>query len=379
MPGVNDMNNRISLFVIMINVFSSVVLAVPKNITVDNSQLQSGKLTITGTGFGAQAANVIMYDRFESTTAKDGDQIPLNSPDIGAWSKGSLIYNSMSHSGQFSGNAFTTKMKRFTLDFGTGVQEIFLSYWLRLPDGQIFPGRTFPDGKAPGKFPNDSSWKFTWLWDLDRGGSSNDLCLPTHVGHEGIFYLGGNDFNLDTKIGNRGTWWSWNSWMRISVWLRANPSDPLLAGDVLFQTISAEKGVREYKVSKPIFDSDFNKIRHRGLPDTKQYQHISFPGWMREETEVGTTPLYDDIYVAIGKNSLTRVEIADSPDYKKAKKVAIQKVISWSDTNIEVDVVDDNFGENLKKAAFIFVWDKDGNRNAQGIPVLPYPKAPTPF
>jgi hypothetical protein len=265
------------------------------------------------------------------------------------------------------------------LDFGKGIQEIFISYWVRLPDGQIFPGAKWTRGKKLKTFSKDSSWKFVWLSDRDTGGNSSDGCLPTHIG-SGTFYLAGNDFNLDTNIGKKETWWSWNSWMRISIWLRANPVNPVLDGDVLFQTISAEKGVREYKNKTPIFDGDYANgpgEAYAGEPNVQQWQHLNIAGWIRPESDSGTTPIYDDIYVAIGDNSHARVEIADSPDYKKAKKVAIQKVTSWSDTNIKVDVIDDNFGENLKKAAFIFVWDKDGNRNTQGIPVQLYPKPPT--
>lgn len=372
------MNNRLSLILIMLSVFSSVTLAVPKNIAVNNSQIQLGKLTITGTGFGSQTADVVMYDRFESDKAAQGDQIPFTSPEIGVWTDGDNrpSYNTIAHSGKFGANL---RAGRFKLDFGKGIQEIFLSYWVRLPDGQIFPGGNWPTGKKPKTFSKDSSWKFVWLSDRDTGGNSSDICLPTHAG-SGNFSLAGNDFILDTNIGEKETWWSWNSWMRISIWLRANPADPTLDGDLLFQTISAEKGVREYKNKTPIFDGDYANRSgevYAGEPNIQQWQRIGFPGWMRSTSDAGTTPIYDDIYIAIGENSHARVEIADSSDYKNAKKVAIQKVKSWSDTNIEIDVIEGNFGENLKSAAFIFVWDKDGNRNTQGIPVQLYPKPPT--
>ncbi len=285
------MNNRVSLIVIMLSVFSSATLAVPKNIVVDSGDLQSGKLTITGAGFGNTGANVIMYERFESDTALEGNKSPRASSDLGQWASNSpgLGYSKIAHSGKFGGNGRDGRLK---LDFGKGIQEIFISYWVRLPDGQLFPGSIWTDGyvKAPGNFPKDSSWKFTWLYDRDVVGKSSDVCLPTQVGG-GVFYLAGNDFNLDTKIGNRETWWSWNSWIRISTWLKANPADPTRDGDLLFQTISAEKGVREYKSRTPIFDGDFANgpgETYAGEPNVQQWQHLNIPGWMRSNSDPGT-------------------------------------------------------------------------------------------
>ncbi|MCW8931856.1 MAG: hypothetical protein OQL19_16685 [Gammaproteobacteria bacterium] len=365
------------LFLLLSLFYSNIIFAAPVINSVDSSELDDGKLTILGSGFGSDAPNVIMYDRFESdSSAASKGVIPTTSPDIGEWSSSDhssvrAIYNSQAQSGNFSAQVYDATQKVLTLDFDTGAQEVFMSYWVRLPNNQIFPGAGFSGAKIPKVFSTDSSWKFTWLYDLDRSGHSNDLCLPTHVGSEGVFYLAGNDFNLDTSIGNRDVWWSWNSWIRISVWLRANQSDPTANGDVLFQTISAEKGVREYITSKPVFDADFSNgigEMHEGLPDIKQYQHLSFPGWIRSGSDEGTTPLYDNIYVAIGENSQARVEIADSSNYIGTEQIAIQKVISWSDTKIEIELVDiDSF--NSLKDVFIFVSDKDGNRNTTGTSV----------
>lgn len=380
------MKGNLRQLIVILFLFSGGASAVPADVVVDNSQLATGRLTITGTGFGATGAEVIMYDRFESDTAKAGDIVPLAASDIGAWnayggSTGQFppLYNTLAHSGRFGMQTFTTEMHQLKLDFPRGIQEIFISYWVRLPEGQIFPGRDFPEGKKAETFASDSSWKLTWLYDRDVQGKSNDVCLPTAVGG-GVFYLGGNDIpNIDTKIGSFDTWWSWKTWMRIGVWLKANPVDVTAPGDVLFQTVSAEKGVREHRSMNPIFDGDYANgpdELNEGFPNVQEYKHINFPGWYRPETTVGTTPIYDDIYVAIGANSQARVELADSADYMKAKRVAIQKVVSWSDSAIVIDIIEGELDKELKKAAFVFVTDKDGNRNAVGIPVRRYPKPP---
>ena len=252
---------------------SSVVLAQPFISSVDTSQLGAGKLTINGNSFGS-GPTIDLFDKFESPAAQAGNQIPMTSPDIGTWTSGNPapVYSSksQSHSGIYSSKMQNNPQLR--LDFKHGVQEVFLSYWVRVPNGTNFPGAS-----SPGVFSTMSSWKFTWLIDLDYLGNSSDANTPTHIGN-GSFYFGGNDGPITGNLGNN--WWSWNSWIRIAVWLRANPSNPTSAGDVLFQTISQEKGVAENWMQKAVFDADG--------PALKQFQYVNIPGWLRNGA-----PLYE--------------------------------------------------------------------------------------
>jgi len=325
---------------------SSVVLAQPFVSSVDTSQLGSGKLTVSGNSFGP-GPSVDLFERFESSTAQAGDTIPITSPDIGGWDPISKVsvYSAQPHSGKLS--AKMQNNPQFRLVFKQGIQEVFMSYWVRVPNGTLFPGAT-----SPGVFSTNSSWKFAWLIDLDHGGNSSDVCLPTHIG-SGDFYLAGNDFNLSgTKLGS--SWWSWNSWMRISVWLRANPTDPTASGEVLFQTVSEENGVAENWMSRRVFDADG--------PTLKEYKYLNIPGWIRS-----SAPLYDDIYVASGANSLAHVELTDSANYNQSHIVAVQPSTSWSSGKISVDVNQGGFSS--LNNVYLFVWDKDGNRNATGYPL----------
>jgi hypothetical protein len=143
--------------------------------------------------------------------------------------------------------------------------------------------------------------------------------------------------------------------MRIGVWLRANPIDPTATGDYLFQTVSQEHGLAELWGKGSIFDSDG--------PALKQFQRLNLPGWMRG----GSTPLYDDVYVATGANAIAHVEITDSANYSQAHAVAVQPSKSWSDNTITVDL--NAAGISDINNAYLFVWDRDGNRNSTGFPL----------
>jgi hypothetical protein len=339
-------------------------VAQPSVTSVDTSQLNAGKLTISGSGFGA-GPQVSVFDTFESNaSANFGDPIPVTSPDIGTWTEtngNDPLYDSLSHSGKFSMKAYTPRTVRaFRKYFSTGAQEVFISYWVRLENGARFPtlinDPSDPLYKGPGEFPKDSSWKFSWLIDLDTQGNSSDLCLPSHVGY-GNFYLGGNDYTLDKGLGN--AWWSWSTWNRISIWVRADPNNPAGSGEYIYQTVSQEHGVSERRVNKPVFDADG--------ASPKEYKKVHIPGWMRKESEASSAPRYDDIYVATGANSLSRVEITDSANYDQSRKVAIQPASSWSSSRITVDL--NNGGFTDLSNVYVHVWDKDGNRNTTGYPL----------
>lgn len=312
---------------------------------ISSISIENNKLIINGSNFGS-GPNVNIFDTFESPTAQDGDPINIDSPSIGMWSNLNkyVPYTLESHSGRFSAKMLNNP--QFSYVFPGGITEAFVSYWVRIPNGENFPGADFP-----GVFPTVSSWKYAWLIDLDYLGNSSDVCIPSHIGY-GIYYIGGNDYDIVQGIGNE--WWSWNSWVRMSVWLRANSTNPTANGDILFHSVSEEKGVTEKRYSRPIFDTDG--------PILKEYKYITIPGWIKSGA-----PLYDDIYIATGPNALAHVEIADSANYQDSTKVAIQPSESWTSSKITANI---NFGGfSSLENVYIFIWDKDGNRNTVGYPL----------
>ena len=327
--------------------FASAVLAQPFVSSVDTSQLGIGKLTIYGNSFGP-GPSVQVFDKFESSAARDGDVIPSNSPEIGVWASSKApVYTSIeSKSGIHIAKIAGTLLR---YNFPAGIQQAFISYWVRVPNGSNYPGAS-----SPGVFPTTSSWKHAWFIDLDYAGKSSDLWTTAHFG-KGLHNISGNDSNTITHhLGN--AWWSWNSWVRIAVWFRANPADPTAAGDVLFHTVSQEKGVAENWMSGRVFDADG--------PSLKEFKYVNIPGWIR----TGSSPvLYDDIYLAAGANAIAHVELTDSANYAQSHKVAVQPSTSWSSGKITVDINQGNFSS--LNNVYLFVWDKDGNRNATGYPL----------
>lgn len=83
--------------------------------------------------------------------------------------------------------------------------------------------------------------------------------------------------------------------------------------------------------------------------------------------DASSAPRYDDVYLSIGPNAQARVEIADSPVYANAREIVIQPSTSWSDNQIKV-IVQKGALSSLSNS-YLFVTDKDGNRNALGVPV----------
>lgn len=305
--------------------YSSFSIANPavESITYDKD---TNKLTIKGSGFG-EGPEVVLFDDFDSSNLSNGDEISVTGATIGAWDFANPNYppvlDGRSHSGNLSFLSYDQDkrvMRQLGKNFSKGVQSVFMSYWVSVPEGTFFPGATTTSLR---KFSDDSSWKFSWLIDSDYKGNSSDLCAPTHSGY-GKFSLGGNDYNAMNINGN--SWWSWDHWNRFSISLMANEENPTFPGLIEFRAFSKDKGSFTYRENAPVFDEDG--------PATKQYQKVNFPGWIRPSGENLVATLYDDIYIAVGDNALKRIEISDSIMFDESAESAIQLVTSWSDTKL---------------------------------------------
>ncbi|WP_129645569.1 hypothetical protein [Peristeroidobacter agariperforans] len=252
-----------------------------------------------------------------------------------------------------------------TASLGGDQTEVFYSFWVRIPDGGFFPGR---DVTGPKMFSSDSSWKFTWLMDGSDAYNSDgfDMCFPTHTGR-GSFQVAGNDYNF-LSLGN--DWWSWNSWMRVSVWVRGGSSLPTSSSSTgFFQTVSQEKGLdtKEFGVEK-IF---------QGGGISSKFSVINIPGWIRTGiTDSRIKPVHDDIYIATGKGAVARVEVADAATYAQAKTISILPVTSWSDGKIVAKVPQAGVGS--ASTWYVYVTDAEGRMNSQGIPLNSKVTLPSP-
>jgi len=333
-------------------------ISTPGGMTISSVTGGNGTLTITGSGFGAGPV-VQLYDDFEGGAI--GQPVSLTSSIKGTWdlyTPGPLpTHDAIAHSGNSSARMYDKQTLQLHQGFNPGIREILLSYWVFVPPGTPFPG--YNGGVKT--FSTVSSWKFTWIFDQSYQGFDADLCLPTWAG-SGQLFLAGNDMNLITNL-NHTTWWDWDNWMRIAVWLKANETDPTLPGTVEFQTISAGKGLYDQRWTTPVFDTDG--------PALKQFRNLTIPGWVAETSSVDTHIVYDDIYIAVGQGAVARVEIGDQPTYAASKTLEIQLPTAWSDNSISVNV---HLGAVASvQSGYLYVTDANGVVNATGYPLAGIP------
>lgn len=302
----------------------------------------------TGTAhFGAVGPSVLLFDRFEGTP---GAEIPLTSPDVGAWSMRDhsppLFSDDVAHSGTTSMliyDAENSAMRQLGIAFDPAT-EFLLSYWVALPEGSHFPGADNAEG-----FSSNSSWKFTWLFDGPNGHSDRegayDMCIPTHSGR-GSFTLSGND-GLWSWLDN--AWFGWRQWVRITVRSRPGERPSVDAADAFFQTVSQTRGVELRDLSdRPMYQGG-----------SEQFDHLNVPGWMdTSPSEPDVRPHYDDVYFAVGEGAAARVELGDSDDYAACRNLSMAVVETWSDTELRVRLHGNNDMRSFE-GTWIHIHDAD--------------------
>lgn len=343
--------------------FCSLVLiaahAMSEPVITGANERADGSIEVKGSGFGG-GPRVVLFDDFEG--GAPGEVIPLTSPRIGEWTstERSRVFDSEARSGLTSARIYEEGrgplIARFSFDQPT--TELYMSFWVRVPTGTNFPG----DVTAPGAFSVNSSWKFAWLIDTSFDGTSSDICIPSHTG-KGSFAMVGNDMLL-AWLGN--SWWSWNSWMRISVYLYADPMAPTASGAYSFTAQSTEKGLFVAQANKPVFDADG--------PAEKAWRYVNIPGWLASSTN--SRPVYDDVYIAVGSGAQARVEIGDNSTYTATKKLVLLTPNQWTSDSIVANswtAVAEEF-----ETPYLYVTDASGKTNSAGFPLrgLPIPKAP---
>ena len=317
--------------------------------SASGSATPGSTVTIGGSGFGATGPRIVMFDDFERGTA--GQTIGLTAP-IGNWttSASTPIFSSTARSGRssflvYDGSGGEMRQLRVALE---GDQtEVFFSYWVRVPDGTFYPGQNVT---GPRMYSSDSSWKHAWLLDDSSGYSDTskfDMWFPAHSGR-GAHNISSND---SYTLGYPGSdWWSWSSWMRISVWARSGSPTGF------FQTVSSEKGLDTMNFgSKSVF----------GAAASDHFNQLNFPGWIRTgTTDSRIVPVYDDIYVAVGRGAVARVELADASTYAQSKNISVIPVTQWQSGSITARVPQGGVGAG--SSWYVYVTDADGRTNANG-------------
>ncbi len=327
----------------------------PQINNVTGTILDGQQITITGSNFGANGPNIVLFDDFKRGT--DGEDITLNAT-IGTWN----VRNHLPTYGEDSQNNIAGRFigdggGRLIADF-SDVQEIFISYRVLIPIGNHFP-----NSGAPNTFPSGSQWKIVWLMDGDRGAAGNDdLVLPTW-GNGTYFSIAGNDnaYQLQTgRPSNDTNWFSFLDWNRYSVYMKGGTIPDVDPGTVWAQGMSEEFGQKIFgSIDRRLFDGDDTPDGYQFEDDAiSRWNRLNVPGWHRGGDD-NAAAMYDDIYIATGDFAQARIEIGNKPIYANCNILAIATPTSWQGNVITTTVRQGTFqkGETI----YLFVIDKDGN------------------
>lgn len=372
-------------YVINFSVIADTALDIPSSIAVNSVTGTIGDgslLTIQGSNFGNTGPSILLFDDFEG--GSPGATIPITSPKVGSWSGAGSnppTYATTALSGQYAMQIRDAiDMQQFNKTFPQPVQEAYISYWVRIPDGTNFPG-----AGGPGILPNTSVWKTIWIFNGPDGFGSpnNDLVFPTWAG---TFALTGNDSHL-VYVGN--SFWTFSRFMRMSTWVKANGTDPLLPGDVRFKVFQDGIGLvrRMERSDLPLYDADDptpadgdyycthggNGTQWCQAGQPKQWDRITVPGWLLPNGDsrrpvtgdpAMEIPAYDDFYMATGPGAQARVEVCDNSTYAQCTKITIATPESWSSNTITARLRQGPFSDFNNK--YLYVIDADGSVNANG-------------
>jgi hypothetical protein len=358
----------VSISALMCLLFNLTSHAGPVITGVQGTLEDNTRLIITGTGFGS-GPTVEIFESFESGVA--GDAIPFSSPRFGFWSgrSGSLpIFDHVALSGSLGFRTFDSSQRRarqLLKTFSRDVTEVFVSFWIRIPDGTFFPGAT-----QRATLPLIPTWKLALLTDGPDGLLGNDdLALPLFAGERSAgdtFKVSGIDFDPGLPLGS--AWWLFTDWMRLSFWLSVDPLRLFGANGLMtFQSLSRSKGVFSLiDVETPLFDGDDNTVDDGIF----RWTQIAIPGPFVDVIDGSNVrPAMDDIYIASGPNAQARVEISDSMVYFESTGLSIATPIEWSDDKIIVTVNQGAFNFHSGDEFFVHVVDAGGNVSLLGFPV----------
>jgi len=402
------LNNLSLLTALTFSVIVFDVSAQPQISGADTTNSLNGVLVIKGTGFGSGPA-IKAFDDFEApAVGLQGTNIPLNSAKAGKWlqfkTTETPLYDNRSHSGKYSARIFVPKVtgqpreRVFLVELGAGTKEVYMSYWVQIPPGTPPPSKNTLETSET--FPDSSAWKFSWLFDgVSTGSDANNICFPTWVGHGASefstmgLYLSGNNKNITSRAVKdprenaplfanwEGYWWDWQKFMRLSVWIKADPNEPNSWSNSFaeIQILTQKPGVKalwtEKKVNYQFFIKDnFDSLGNPLPTPPAEFTHLLIPGWLAPESSNNTQPLYDDVYIAAGDNAVARVEIGDDQDYYKSKMLAVQIPTSWTDSEIAIDLR--NGGHKVVDGKYLFVFDSQGLVNPVGYQIKIKPGAP---
>lgn len=338
---------------------SSVFNAVFAAPTIDSIVVddQANQVIVSGTNF-TSAPTVMIFDSFENGVS--GSSVKADGPEIGTWEVPSSSDAQTKYVLESDGNMgflardlnapSGSQLAQLVAVFDKNYKEIFLSYSVKVPDGSYFSGAS-----SDQSFPDVSSWKLAWLISGRDGFYNNDgkfdLVVPTHVGR-GTFMISGNDGTL-SYISGGSTWWSWHDYNNISFYMKIdanNPSSTPVRWKMNIVSPKTSLELKDTKTASEFSGTDF------------QFDRLNIPGWFGNGSQGNFQAIYDNIYIAVGENSQSRIVITDAPNISESKKSITVPPKDWSATRISFDSDLMPDWTNV----YVHIYDQYGNPSSSG-------------
>lgn len=328
----------------------------------------ANEVTITGSGFGL-APNVVCLRYLDGTA---GQTVSL-APKVGE--VGTLGYATMKFSASGGADGFDGGVQR-TLSYVHNEQfrRFRLCYSTMVPAGYCPPTKDAEPPVTPSAaletWGSASSWKISWVMRGDNGGSdveSPDLCIPSHIGSNGIFStLGGNKIDgATTRMFTALTaaqHWSWGDWNTFDTLFDADVADPMgTAVTQRWYMTSAQTG-GALPSGKPTGTKAYseNKIGFAWKPRSAAnlalygepteadsfFDRVQFNTYASQPSVPGEAAVlnrFRDIYIAI--ESADGVEdwrqmafLGNASTLEACTKRKPKKASAWSDTSVTIPV-----------------------------------------
>jgi len=378
--------------------FSGISHANPIIDDVSGILIDNGTVSITGSGFGVQGPTIQIYDNFEGGTL--GGNVDLSAV-IGSWfGYGSFIptYDDLGYSGNLSMRVHAGEgafFKRTIKAQFPATTEVFVSFWMQIPDGFTFPGTGIPNklpttATLPVVNNGCSSWKLVWWFDGDDATTDNDI---------GLFYVcgdlkltGNNTFGISDvrmtfpggDINQNDSKFRFGEWVRMTVWVKAGSPDPTGPGQSRY---TYEIPTSDISIINIDTDPVFSCPHTTGCNPPYQWTHMNFTGFIgngepNDSLWSQTRPLFDDVYIATGPGAQSRIEICDAPLYSDCHRfgyITPNTSTDWTSTSIS-GVIRKGALTNLeiRNGSYIYVYDENGLVNPTGFPLCAAcPRPPT--
>ncbi|MCR4283820.1 MAG: chitobiase/beta-hexosaminidase C-terminal domain-containing protein [Parcubacteria group bacterium] len=352
-------NPNTSDYPITFSVASAPTTGTPSVSGVSGAFTNDSAITITGSSFGSNGPNIVVFDDFEGGTNGSVVSTGANSATVGKWDRvgGGDNNNPPVYDNIFSVSGSRAMKSDYTVKTNTGTDsnsaafvdgidtgDVFLSYWYYLPTTSSFP--CYNRGIC--------NWKVAWLYGADT--RYDDQVLPVGLPGGTTPPYSSWAVSCNDCFGGTANWYTLNmakgKWYRVSAWVHATPDSSSEKTLWVVSTDDAIPVTQKVNWTGQIF-KDIGDV----------FKTFSFSSWARWCNDCAeSAPRFDDVYMATGSNARARVEIGNASTYSASTNLSIATVTSWSDSSIAATVRQGSFTPG--QTAYLYVIDANGNVSA---------------